>query len=341
MKKRCVDTFLFLALLQTGLADSRITVSYSKVGENLSITCCTSLNNTVVQINWEIRSQNQTNRPVKLGTYHPDHGIHIEDNKNVTILGNASSGSSTLSLKGGTVDEDNQICCIFNTFPAGVLTQCTVKTELAKAHEAEAFHAESKRPMGQWVLLVGGCSIFLLSITLCLYYSGKFCCELCCGRRRVFEVETYLTDQHTDSEGTTDEPPHQPPLPLPPDPQPQGFDPSKLYAKIKLDLLYGRLWKAYQGASRAWSPSMQQEPQQQRSKQGEPPEPPKVYFLLGEHRASQNKEPVLELEPSPDTQPQNKAEPQPSKGEVEEPVPESDPLPLQTSLPRKQTESDT
>lgn len=33
-------------------------------------------------------------------------------------------------------------------------------------------------------------------------------------------------------------------------PSPSGFDPTKLYAKIKKDLHYGRLWKAYQGRAR-------------------------------------------------------------------------------------------
>ncbi|MCJ8731572.1 hypothetical protein PDJAM_G00201070 [Pangasius djambal] len=33
-------------------------------------------------------------------------------------------------------------------------------------------------------------------------------------------------------------------------PSPSGFDPTKLYTKIKEDLYYGRLWKAYQGRAR-------------------------------------------------------------------------------------------
>lgn len=33
-------------------------------------------------------------------------------------------------------------------------------------------------------------------------------------------------------------------------PSPSGFDPAKLYAKIKKDLYYGRLWKSYQGRTR-------------------------------------------------------------------------------------------
>ncbi|KTF90816.1 hypothetical protein cypCar_00029693 [Cyprinus carpio] len=32
-----------------------------------------------------------------------------------------------------------------------------------------------------------------------------------------------------------------------------GFDPSKLYAKIKKDLFYGRLWKSYQGQPKPWT----------------------------------------------------------------------------------------
>lgn len=33
-------------------------------------------------------------------------------------------------------------------------------------------------------------------------------------------------------------------------PSTSGFEASKLYAKIKKDLYYGRLWKAYQGRAR-------------------------------------------------------------------------------------------
>ncbi|CAB1345526.1 unnamed protein product, partial [Coregonus sp. 'balchen'] len=122
--------------------------------------------------------------------------------------------------------------------------------------------------------------------------------------------------------GVKEEPPQQPPLPSPPQPQPQGFDPSKLYAKIKLDLLYGRLWKAYQGTATAWGPTTQHGPQHGPQQVAEPG-PQKLYFLLGEHWASQREEPeesILQLEPK--SQPELRPEHQPTLEGREEPVTE-------------------
>ncbi|KAG9341624.1 hypothetical protein JZ751_018686 [Albula glossodonta] len=50
----------------------------------------------------------------------------------------------------------------------------------------------------------------------------------------------------------------------------EAFDPSKLYAKIKIDYYYGRLWKAYESTTRGWTVGPQ-------------PSPRKIYYLLGEH----------------------------------------------------------
>lgn len=48
-----------------------------------------------------------------------------------------------------------------------------------------------------------------------------------------------------------------------------GFDPAKLYAKIKEDLYYGRLWKSYQGRARVPT-------------QGSPSPARQIYYRLGE-----------------------------------------------------------
>ncbi|CAB1351424.1 unnamed protein product, partial [Coregonus sp. 'balchen'] len=279
MRKRCVYTLLVFVLIQTGMTDSGISVSHTWDGYHLSITCrLMGDNDTVSQINWEMtNSTHHTTTRLKLGIFHP--------------------------IFGSAVLEDSQLCCKFITFPSGVLEHCTdtrINESTEEAQESEGPEGLlGERQVEQWALLVGGSTICLLCIATSLYYCWKYCYRHCCCRRRVFEVETYLTDQHTDSEGVTEEPPHQPTLPSTPHPQLQGFDPSKLYTKIKRDLLYGRLWKAYQGSARAWGPTTKQGPQQQWPQQGAELGPQKVYFLLGEHRASQREEPEEpEVEPN-------------------------------------------
>ncbi|XP_038851471.1 uncharacterized protein LOC120049292 [Salvelinus namaycush] len=285
---------------------------------------------TVSQINWEMTSSsNHTTTRLKLGIFHPVFGTYVfpKYNDTVEIQGNASSGNYTLRLRGSTVLEESQFCCKFMTFPSGALEQCTntrinESTEVAQESEGPQGLLE-ERQVEQWALLVVGSTICLLSIAISLYYCLKYCCRHCCRRRRVFEVETYLTDQHTDSEGVTEEPPHQPTLPSPPHHQLQGFDPSKLYTKIKQDLLYGRLWKAYQGTAKAWGPTTQQGPQQQGPQQASELGPQKVYFLLGDHRASQREEPEEpELEPNLEQE----QDPQPTLEGTVEPQTEPEPI---------------
>ncbi|KAJ8007738.1 hypothetical protein DPEC_G00097320 [Dallia pectoralis] len=333
---------LILALLQTGIVDCEISVSCVRDGERLSITChMVGKNNTVSQINWEmVKSLNYTTTRVKLGTFHPEHGIYVvtDYNDTVKIQGDVPERRSTVHLASGAVYKESHICCIFMTFPAGALEKCADTEAWVEAQEADP--KNEKVPLIPWALLVGGCTICFFSVTLALYYIWKYCCRHYCGRRRVFRVETCLTDQHTDSEGNTEEQPDPPPLPSLPDTQPQGFDPSKLYAKIKLDLLYGRLWKAYNGASRTWGPATQQDLQRQRPKQEEHPGQQKVYFLLGEHQGSQikePKEPVMEIEPQSAIELEHhmktEAEPQPTQEGSEKPAHDSDPFPLQAQDP--------
>ncbi|XP_036813683.1 uncharacterized protein LOC110500362 isoform X1 [Oncorhynchus mykiss] len=331
MRKRCVGTLLVLMLIQTGMTDSGISVSHKWHGDHLSITCrLMGDKDTVSQINWEMTSSsNHTTTRLKLGIFHPVFGTYVvpEYNDTVEIQGNASSGHYTLRLRGSTVLEESQFCCKFMTFPSGGLEHCTntrinESTEEAQVSEGPQGLLE-ERQVEQWALLVMGPTICLLSIAISLYYCLKYCCRHCCRRRRVFEVETYLTDQHTDSEEVTEEPPHQPPLPSPPPLQLQGFDPSKLYTKIKQDLLYGRLWKAYQGTAKAWGPTTQQGPHQQGPQQGAELGPQKVYFLLGDHRVSQREESEEpELEPNLEQE----QEPQPTLERTVEPQTEPEPI---------------
>ncbi|KAK6291809.1 hypothetical protein J4Q44_G00375940 [Coregonus suidteri] len=319
MRKHCDYSLLVLVLIHTGTADSVISVSHTRDREHLSISCRLRGNDTVSQINWEmISSPNHTTTKLKLGTFHPMFGTYVvpEYNDTVEIQGSAPSRSSRLDLKGGDGEEDSQLCCIFITFPSGVLEQCThtrINESTAEAQDSEApERLLGERTLEQWALLVGGSTISILSIVTSLYYCWKYCCRHCChsSRRRMFDVETYLTDQHTESEGVKEEPPQQPPLPSPPQPQPQGFDPSKLYAKIKLDLLYGRLWKAYQGTATAWGPTTQHGPQHGPQQVAEP----------GPQKREEPEESILQLEPK--SQPELRPEHQPTLEGREEPVTE-------------------
>ncbi|XP_014011802.1 uncharacterized protein isoform X4 [Salmo salar] len=313
MRKHWVYFLLALVLIQTGIAGSVISVSHTRDREHLSITCrLLPENDTVSQINWEmISSPNHTTTKLKLGTFHPVFGTYVvpEYNDTVKIQSSASSRSSSLDLKGGAVEEVSQLCCVFITFPSGVLEQCTqtrINESTAEAQESEdAQRLLGERTLEQWALLVGGSTISILSIVTSLYYCWKYCCRHCCHRRRMFEVEAYLTDQHTESE-----------------PQPQGFDPSKLYAKIKLDLLYGRLWKTYQGTATTWDPTTQHGPQQGPQQVAEP----------GPQKREEPEESVLQLEPEHKPPLEGREEP------VTQPETESDLIPPPTLDPGTQTE---
>ncbi|XP_071373354.1 uncharacterized protein [Centroberyx affinis] len=272
-RQQLIYHLLLLILKHTGKADSEISVSVQQSAGSLTVSCCLAGEDSITQVNWVMtRGANST----KLGTYHPQFGVHIDPHSNgsVVIEGSATEHSSRIHLKGGDVEtRGREVCCIFHVFPSGVLEKCTVAETTAEAQEAGARTEEQdvgqgRRTVAQWCLLVGGCLVCLTSIIICLYYCWRCCCRFCCWRKRVYEVQTYLSDCGTDSEESTNTPSqnqHPPAVHLPqpqPQPQPQqmGFDPSRLYAKIKLDLLYGRIWKAYQGTARARAPAtLQQE----------------------------------------------------------------------------------
>ncbi|XP_078147960.1 uncharacterized protein LOC139930906 isoform X2 [Centroberyx gerrardi] len=270
-RQQLIYYLLLLILKHTGKADSEISVSVQQSADSLTVSCCLVREDRVTQINWMMtRGTNNT----KLGTYHPQFGVHIDPhfNGSVVIEGSATERSSHIHLKGDDVEmRGREVCCIFHVFPSGVLEKCIVAETTAEAQEADALTepeqdvVQGRRTVVQWCLLVGGYMVCLTSIIICLYYCWRCCCRFCCWRKRVYEVQTYLSDCGTDSEESTNTPSQnqRPPavhLPQPqPQPQQKGFDPSRLYAKIKLDLLYGRIWKAYQGTARARAPATPQQ----------------------------------------------------------------------------------
>ncbi|KAM4604256.1 uncharacterized protein ACJ7VT_018817 isoform 2-T2 [Polymixia lowei] len=289
MKSRQYICVLVFMLIQRGRADSEISLSLKKSVNKLVASCSLLEDDRVNQINWVM---NRGTNSTKLGTYHPVFGIHIDAqfSGSVEIRGNATERSSQLDLEWADVEDEGwEICCIFNTFPSGVLEKCSVTVETKEADaltEPQWEEEDTSMTVIQWTLMLGGFLVYLASIAVCLYCCWRYCCRLCCWRRRVYEVQPCQTNCSTDSES-----PHVPALHLPEShlqsqPQSKGYDHSKLYAKIKLDLLYGRLWKAYQGSARVRPPATPQQETQQ-----------KVYSLLGEHGPAQMK--VVPTEPDP------------------------------------------
>lgn len=291
MSRRWVFLVHLLVHTVPGSAVNEVQVSYSRDHAGLQITCHLREegNGTLTQVNW-VLSHGPSNQ-TRLGTYHPEHGTHVppEQAERIRIQGSVPGRSSTLVLIGGDVEEGSSLCCILNTFPNGVFERCADTSAIAAAQEVLRFSGsqdESEIREGKrWGLLIGGAVACVLSIII--YLVCMWCYRLCCRRRRVFEVHTHLTDQHAQPEYVPEEypqvslpPPSPPYLPSTP-PEPQGFDPSKLYAKIRLDLLYGRLWKAYQGRSQAWSPKPPG-PDAQQDLTPAQPIPDRVYSLLGQ-----------------------------------------------------------
>ncbi|XP_029932886.1 uncharacterized protein LOC115377120 isoform X2 [Myripristis murdjan] len=285
----------------TGKAESQISASVQRSADRLTVSCSLLGTGTVTQVNWMM---NRGTHSIRLGTYSPQYGVYIypQFNDSVVIEGDAAERSSQVHLVESDVEEegDGEVCCVFNVFPSGVLETCTVTTT-TENQEADAFNdaqieLTGGRTLVQWCILVGGCTVFLISIITCLYYCWRFCCRFCCKRRKVYQVHTCHSDSGAEAEENTQaSSQNQPPPaaePNQPQPQAKGFDPSRLYAKIKFDLLYGRIWKAYQGSSRAWAPA----PPQQET-------PQKVYSLLGEHGPAQFMETPVDscsMTPQPD-----------------------------------------
>ncbi|XP_026871359.2 uncharacterized protein si:ch211-196f2.6 [Electrophorus electricus] len=272
MSRNSLCLILIITFLRTGVSDSNIVISHRMEGERLILTCVLSGDENLTQVNWEIQWPNRTN----VGIFHPVYGTYVppEYADRVIIDGKHLFSTASLSLEKMPLNEIRQICCVFMTFPSGHLMQCSkisdndgVNANNRKTEVKEAGHELSL--FGQLGALTVGCIL-----TLLLFVIPVYVCHKCsCRRRQEFRVQqAHYTDPSTPSETFTEnaqEVRHPPPAP--------GFDPTKLYAKIKNDLYYGRLWKAYQGRARI-------------STQGAPPDPKKIYYRLGERPQQQSDE---------------------------------------------------
>ncbi|KAB5579363.1 hypothetical protein PHYPO_G00194190 [Pangasianodon hypophthalmus] len=245
MSKNSLCVFFIVSFLQTGISNSRISISLSQGGDYIILTCALAGNESLTQVNWEmVQGSNHT----KLGIFHPSQGIHIfsEHSGKIKIQGKQTPlAASDLSLQKEALNESGLICCQFITFPSGSLKQCTDISDAVISgpiSPAEPHGAERKQGLfGKFGALTVGCILSLLFLAIPIYT-----CKKCfCRRRQVLEIQHVSTDPSTFIEMYTEET-HE----VHHTPSPSGFDPTKLYTKIKEDLYYGRLWKAYQGRAR-------------------------------------------------------------------------------------------
>ncbi|XP_051579663.1 uncharacterized protein LOC127455669 [Myxocyprinus asiaticus] len=266
MRTNFLRALLILVFLKTGKSKSEVSISHIRDEDHQNITCVLTGEENMTQINWEMqRGPNRT----KLGMFHPNFGIHTsyENKEEVKIKGKSPPYPLSSLLIKLASNESVQICCAFITFPSGKLERCTnisnkdvnLNTSMIK----DFTYVQPELGLGLFghlgAMIVGSIlSLFILAIPFYL------CRKNNCKRRRSFVIRMYLTDlpAETYAEESNDAPT--------PQSSPNGFDPSKLYAKIKEDLFYGRLWKSYQGQpNKAWT-------------QGTMTDNGHVYYLLGQ-----------------------------------------------------------
>lgn len=235
-----------LAFLQSGKSNTEVSISHSPYKEGRNVTCVLSGKENMTQVNWEMRrGLNHT----KLGTFHPTFGTHIppEYKAEVEIQGKSSQHSISSLVFKVAVNESVLICCAFVTFPSGKLEQCT---DISKKDDSintsiKAFTHMKREPgmgiFGHFGAMIIGSILSLSTLTILFF----ICRKSNCRRRQSFDISVQLTEPPAETQ--EEESP-----PIPPSSS-HGFDPSKLYAKIKKDLFYGRLWKSYQGQPKAWT----------------------------------------------------------------------------------------
>ncbi|KAI4886534.1 hypothetical protein NFI96_026386 [Prochilodus magdalenae] len=272
MSKNSLRAFFVVAFLQTGISNSTVHIKQKLEGDHLIVTCSLSGEENLTQVNWE---QLQDSNRTKLGVFHPIYGIHIEREQagKVKIKGNQKPPAySSISLDLEALNKSGQICCVVMTFPLGNLRECAETSDSKEVIDTSATKPEAQgasRELGIFGQL-GAVTIGSILSLLLLITSVYFCHKCCCIRRHVFNVQQpYLTDPPSSTEMPTEETPVQQTTP--------GFDPSKLYAKIKEDFYYGRLWKSYQGRSRLPT-------------QGSPSSSRQIYYRLGEKPVPQREE---------------------------------------------------
>ncbi|KAJ8416801.1 hypothetical protein AAFF_G00326790 [Aldrovandia affinis] len=234
MRKDSVFVLLVLTFLQTGRTNSWISVSQRLVEGVLTVTCDLLSEDSVNQINWErVMANNRT----KLGILHPQYGTYIFPDYEGSVEIESSSSHHTTSLKLIKADTGNssQHCCLFITFPSGKLEACADSSTKTEAQESEA--QMQIFTDGWWEVMAVITIVFVLTMASLYLFRRSYG-----SRRQVFQVEqAFLTEAHMDSEQLTRELPQSSPQQEPS----EAFDPSKLYAKIKMDYYYDRLWKAY------------------------------------------------------------------------------------------------
>ncbi|XP_058251463.1 immunoglobulin domain-containing protein isoform X2 [Hemibagrus wyckioides] len=271
MSKNILCVFFIVSFLQTGISNNRITITLSQEGDNIIVTCVLAGNDSLTQVNWDkVQGSNHT----KLGIFHPNEGTYIfpEHSGKVKIQGQETPlASSGLFSQKEALNESGLICCQFITFPSGSIKQCTDLSDAAISvliSAAEPHGAGRKQGLfGQFGALTVGCILSLLFLIITI-----FTCWRCFCRRQVLEIQHEYRDQSTISEMYTEEARE-----VQPTPSPSGFDPTKLYAKIKEDLYYGRLWKSYQGKARV-------------ATQGCLAGSRQIYYRLGENPLSQREQ---------------------------------------------------
>ncbi|KAL4631390.1 transmembrane protein PVRIG-like [Arapaima gigas] len=260
MGKHSACVMLILAFLQTGRTNNRISIFQKREHNKLTVSCNLMGDDNVSQINWESkRGDNATT----LGIFNPKHGTYIsEELKGSTkIEGHSNSRTTSIILMEPDVSNGTWYCCTFIAFPSGTMQGCTeAGSTVAKEKYSSLQTAET--------LLLVVFIIPIITITVMLYFVWQHFLS----RRRVFEVQRVsITDAQMDTEESTEGSPQ----PHSQTEQAPGIDLSKLYAHVKIDRYYERLWKACQATSHGWSPLVQAGTR-------------RIYYLLGEHKAQQN-----------------------------------------------------
>ncbi|KAG5852108.1 immunoglobulin domain-containing protein [Anguilla rostrata] len=269
MRKDLIFSLLVLTFLKTGKSKSRISIFQRLEDGELTVTCNLLSEDKVTQINWEmVMGQNRS----KLGILHPQFGTHVysDHKRNVKIESSSSHHTTSLKLIEADMGNSTKHCCLFITFPSGNLEACADFTS-TKTAEAPELEAHIQTVTGGWWKWVAAVTVVTVLTLIVAYYLRR---RYYNSRREVFQVEqAFLTDPQTDSQESRREQPQSSPQKE----SSEAFDPSKLYAKIKIDYYYGRLWKAYESNTRGWTKGPQ----------------PKIYHLLGEKPPQQkdNEEP--------------------------------------------------
>ncbi|XP_063043505.1 immunoglobulin domain-containing protein [Engraulis encrasicolus] len=277
-RKSIICALMICVFPHAGISNKALlSISQTTEGGTFLLTCRLSLTGgtKVSQTGWAMVAgpNNRTN----LATDHPLFGTHIlpQYREQVQMGSESSSEPNTttttiLRLTDWQTNLTDRFCCAFHTFPSGKLERCiSIRQSNAESDvlTPQNVMAQSDQRLASRVIILAGGAVLALGL---LSMSIFFCWRSSFKRWGVFEVESaHSAEAQPEAEVQAESAP-QPTGNL-------GFDPSKLYAKIKQDLYYGRLWKSYQGRPQTREPG------------GGPPAtaPRKVYSFVGEHSPAQ------------------------------------------------------